>query len=457
MSFTQKRIWSVISFLFFASLVCLPVFGQEDTSRRSNEKVVVRDMDVEDGIYISSGSDPLRGRRVSGLSEEEIQTLQDDPSLFETTTIAMDVKTGKVLSEDEVEQREEGSVEYTEDRKIIYVTGVPLWGKEKSEVLAVLRESLSQMALQSKPKIKTLGVPKGRWKLLQSFVYPAPLPQDIVPTSKWEKRHGLESFLISASVGFAVQFWFQYNEVGLAHAAAIVIPAMLVNSAQSAGMTFPRNTWGNYFRRGEKIANAWLGGLLGESKIARRAQRVIGSIAQQIWLTAFFTFNVYTAGRGNLEAIGQVFSQKGLSTFYHSKLGSMLLNIFWRTPAENSWADYTAKKAKEGKSSEATARAALIRKVTTIIATNLWVYSTLTKSSLWTWGGRDWNGGHLGMVVVGALAIGAWMFPQVYDPVGKTLEVLLSPLGWTKRRVISGVSSCIGSIRSIGGTKSKLE
>lgn len=454
MSFTQRRIWSVVFILFFASLVWLPVYGQESSDRRSNERIVVRDMDVEDGIYISSGSDPLRGRRISGLSDEEIRALQEDPSLFETTTIAMDVKTGKVLSEEEVEEREEGSVEYTEDRKIIYVTGVPLWGKEKQEVLSVLKDSLSEMALQSNPKIKTLGVPKGRWKLLQSFVYPAPLPQDIVPTSKWEKRHGIESFLISASVGFAVQFWFQYNEVGLAHAAAIVIPAMLVNSAQSAGMTFPRNTWGNYFRRGEKISNAWLGGFLGDSKIARRAQRVIGSIAQQIWLTAFFTFNVYTAGRGNLEAIGQVFSQKGLSTFYNSKLGSMLLNIFWRTPAENSWADYTAKKANEGKSSEATARAALIRKVTTIIATNLWVYSTLTKNSLWTWGGRDWNAGHLGMVAVGTLAIGAWIFPQVYDPVGKALEFALFPLGYAKRKVFSALGGCVSAVQSLGRAQS---
>jgi hypothetical protein len=97
----------------------------------------------------------------------------------------------------------------------------------------------------------------------------------------------------------------------------------------------------------------------------------------------------------------------------------MFMNVFWRTPVENAFADYVQVEGDKGRTGIADLEAARIRKFVTILATNLWVYSTLTVMNL-DFMGAKWNLGHAGLALMGLAGILAWIKPKMMRKLTKS-------------------------------------
>lgn len=410
----------LISFRFFSIIIA--VFSCFlSLSAAPDEKLYgIRDRDTPPGLYESSYNDPSRGRKLTeNLDEASIRAYfeaQKSPS----EAAAFDLESAQKL---ETPERTAAP-----NRPILYVVGLPLFGQERTEVLGLVK-SLSGAKKQSfkswltdlfyfdkknpETHIRPIGRPTGKWKLLQQLAYTSIWPVDLVPVTKEVMRHGVQSVIISSSIGLTVQLMVQIGEQGhIAKALAIVIPAAIINLAQSAWTSIPRNWWQNYFRRSEQMAAPLVESFVTRSKVTDKVSRIVGSIVEQIWLTAFFTFNVYVAGRGDLKESLRLLSPSGVWEFAKKKWPSMFTNIIWRTPAENAIADYAELESKNGRGKEADIEAAKIRKIMTIVATNLWVYSTLTTMN-WEALGAKWNLGHLGLAVLAGVGITAWIKPKI--------------------------------------------
>ncbi len=379
----------------------------------------VRHRDTPDGLYESSYGNALRGKKLSDLSPEGLKAYFDAHPELKSESQAYDMATGQAID----------PTKKATDRRILYVVGVPLFGKERTETMSLVQKLAQQNNKsfkqwmndffyldKSNPEthIRPISRPGGSWKVVQNFMYPMISPSDIAPVSKGVLWEGFQSVMWSAGIGLGLQLFIQLGEQGQAtHALAIVIPAWIINTLQSTWTSLPRPWWSNYFRRAEAIAAPLVSPVLGRGRIPDKVSRVFGSIAQQIWMTVFFTVNVFTAGQGSIEKAVEYMSIPGFFEIMKKKANSMALNIWWRTPVENSLADYVEGEAALKRGSVAEKEAARIRKILTIISTNLWVYSTLTQMN-WEALGYKWNFGHLGMFLMGTFGIGAWAVPKVY-------------------------------------------
>lgn len=394
----------------------------------------VRHRDTPPGIYESSYSNPLRGIQRSDLTEEGIRAYFASHPELQAEEKFFDLSTGDEVTADDA-ARSPDQVRRQVDRKILYVVGVPMMGKERAETLEIVQELVGKKTGGLKTWLRNLfyldkqnpevhlrpiSRPGGKWKVIQNFLYPIPYATDLAPVSREVMKQGIQSVTISASIGLAIQLFVQFGEQGEpSKALAIVVPAWIINSMQSAWTSLPRNWWQNYFRRAEHVAAPVVEPFLGRGRIPDKVSRVLGSIAQQIWMTTLFTMNVFIAGQGSVEKAVSYMSIPGIWEIIKKKANSMVLNIFWRTPVENSLADYAESEAALKRGSAADREAAKIRKWITILSTNLWVYSTLTHMN-WEYLGYKWNFGHLGMALVGVFGISAWISPKIYRRFTKT-------------------------------------
>jgi hypothetical protein len=429
-------------FLRFKSFLFVLVLGWAWALQAQDNSVSIRNRDTAPGLYESNYDDPQRGVKLSGLDPEELKAYFAAHPEFKSEMKVVDMATGEAANPGD------------QARRILYVVGVPLFGQERQETLDLVNQWVGPKSKGIKQWLKDLfyldkqnpdvhvrpiSKPGGRWKIVQQFMYPMISPSDMTPVSKDVIRQGIQSVLISSGIGVTIQLFAQLGEShDIQKAMAIVIPAAVINFAQSAWTSIPRPWWQNYFRRAEAIAAPIVEPLAGRGKIPDRVARVMGSIAQQAWMTAFFTVNVYIAGRGSIEEALTYLSAAGVMTIFQKKLNSMLLNIFWRTPIENSLADYVEREGNLGRSKLADVEAAKIRKFLTIVSTNLWVYSTLTHMNV-EYFGTKWNFGHLGMALMGAFGISAWIAPKIYR-------------GFTKtgRAAIRSTNACVASLRGMG-------
>jgi len=378
---------------------------------------VVRDADVaEPGLYELSEADPTMGFKVADLNKESIEFHFGRSEALGIETVYFDLKTGKVVPKEEADAKPEKHGT-KRSRPILAAVGVPLWGAERDEIMEMVEVGVKEMnesvGREDKdgPIVKAIPRPGGPNKFLQSIVYHStPWKGDWVSIIRQEVRQGVQSVLISGGTGLALQLFFGIHEQGLWPALAIVIPAQAVNIFWSSLTTLLRGTFGNYYQRAKEITKPlFLSRFVDErmpGPIKRFLQhptfmRVTGSWVQQLWMSFVFGFTIFLAG-GNHAA-----------DFFTKKLGSTLVNVWWRSPAENTLADFNTMEAKAGRGDEARAYSAKVRKITTIIATNFWVYSYLTKDSfgnfLWT----DWNWGHVGTIAIGAIYYVLWTNPQL--------------------------------------------
>lgn len=412
----------VFTWVGFALLALQPKGWAEPNGQTEPKYSNLRHRDTPEGLYITNYGDPGRGIRIAGTDEASIRAAR----LAQGNLNLFDLKSGAQVSEANVKAK---------DRPLLVVVGMPLFGKETSETLELIRSLVGSQKKgftqwfkdffyldksNPSPDVKAFGRPGGKWKVLEHLVYPSILPRDMTPVTKDVIRHGMHSVLISSSIGLTIQLSVQIGERGsITKALAVVIPAALINMAQSAWTSLPRNWWQNYFKRSDEIAAPVVETFVPRSKVTDRISRVIGSVAQQIWMTVFFTFNVFVAGQGDLGASLKFLSLDGLKTVFEKKWPSMIVNIFWRTPAENALADFSEMETNLGRGKEADVEGAKIRKILTIVATNLWVYSTLTSMN-WEYLGARWNLGHLGMAIIGSFGIYAWVKPRIIRYLTKT-------------------------------------
>lgn len=244
----------------------------------------------------------------------------------------------------------------------VYYAGAPIYGPDAENIKLRLHIALTKNGYTDVP-IHILSSPQSLADEIRWFF---PLKEDWQKPTLGELLPSLGFYALSNST-FAV---IMLHTLGAQEA----IPVIIVNAAQSAMMTVPRQFWGNFFMRGRNFSEKF---------------------ARQLGISAIFSVGLYAAsqyGHGGVDHLAQILTVGGAGLMLSKIWIKAFFQASWRMPVESGIPVWVAHETRQGNETEARAYGTWYRQAATNIATPAWGYSTLTDSYLfellkkWTWG-----------------------------------------------------------------------
>jgi hypothetical protein len=285
--------------------------------------------------------------------------------------------------------------------KVLYLVGTPVYGKDRQTVIHAAKQAL--LAQSTQTPIRLISRPNG---LFERFRFLWLMPEDFQTPTREEIRTGFSKLAISGTTPFivllATQSW------------VIALPVGLINLAQSALATFYRRTLGNWQSRSYHFTEKFF---------------------KQMIVSLVFTAGIYFAA--HWQELGQVLTLEGQWEMLKTVYAAVLFGTVWRALFHNGVYAWENTMTQRGKDVDGRRTAARLEMLASLFTTPFWIHSTITQESLFNvLGLMDYNLGHLGMSLTGAIGAYFWARPQVLDPSVKLLDALFNGITgiWVVRK-----------------------
>lgn len=359
------------------------------------------------GLYLASLVDNSTGEKVADPTPESLHAFFKSNPDLSSKLVYVDKNSGKSFktAEDLRKAIEAGTAMAVMNTPELVWVGLPKWGAKKRELVGLTKELLEDSAPESKAVVRDLWRPNREMSSLPAYVYQQ--IRYLFPSVKLDYQKPLPAEKSAAYWKLLVSNGSQQVFLFFVRPWHVALSTGAVNFINSYYTGVYRRFLSNWFNRSANAPARW---------------------ARNIGLSAFFTTDLYWAGRESWEKFKAIASVEGWRKFAVEKWGSTAFGVVWRYFYGQGIAKWEKEMALQGRAADARRTAGRLEFIGTFVTTPAFIWSAIAPTrfmlSIMGYDVMGLNEGHLMMMAVGAFgALHYYKIPKAY----------LNPAFWVKR------------------------